>query len=198
MLTSHIYTFFDTLPEFMLKHSADPEVKTEAWRVFSIIYNVESTDPHVHTYRDQLKNLEKLSFDQPQMLMCHQTDFKTIPLRYLCGTLYINFQLLWDPVTKIITSHAKGLEINTFWNIFADELRNACGNIKNPKEMVVADLEGSTCDFLVDIFQESHTLSIKPDFINYRLLLWKAMSMFAEVAEAKTRDVSELFLDFVG
>lgn len=198
LLTSHVYTFFDSLPEFKLRHSTDPEVKAEDWRIFNILYNVEVTEPHVHTYRDQLQNLERLSFDKPQMLMCHQTDFKTIPLRYLCGTLYINFQLLWEPITKIITSHAKGLESNTFWGIFGEELKNVRGNIRTPKEIIVSDLEGGTCDFLADMFQESQRLRVKPDFVNYRLLLWKAMSMFPEVAESKTRDVSELFLDFVG
>lgn len=198
LITSHIYTFFDSLPEFKLRHSTNPDVKAEDWKVFGIIYKVESTEPHVHTYRNQLQSLEKLSFDQPQMLMCHQTDFKTIPLRYLCGTLYINFQLLWEPVTKIIASHAKGLEINTFWGIFGEELKNVCENIRDPKEVIVSDLEGGTCIFLADMFQKTQKLEVKPDFFNYRLLLWKAMSMFAEIAEAKTRDVSELFLDFVG
>ncbi|KAJ8971909.1 hypothetical protein NQ314_000480 [Rhamnusium bicolor] len=196
LLTSHIYIPFEVLSDFKLRSSADPKVPNEDWKVFSICYNVESIESHVHTYRDQLQNLEKLTFDKPQMVMCNQTRFKTIPLRYLCSTLYMNFQLLWEPVTKIITSHAHGLDINTFWNIYGTELNNVYENIRNPREINV-DFVEAKCEFLKILFQENHKLKIRPDFSNYRLLLWKAMSMFPDVAEAKTRNVSELLLNFI-
>ncbi|KAJ8922427.1 hypothetical protein NQ315_004373 [Exocentrus adspersus] len=189
LLTSHIYSFFDNLAEFKLKYSTNPDAKEEKWRVFSICYAVEAMEPQVDTYRNQLQNLEKFYYDQPQMLMCIQTDFKTIPLRYLCGALYINFQLLWEPVTKIIASHAGGLDINVFWGVFGKELKNVCDNIRHPKEIDVYELDDRKCDALAD--------KVKPDFSNYRLLLWKAMSMFPDIAEAKTRDVSELVLEFI-
>ncbi|KAJ8935872.1 hypothetical protein NQ318_019456 [Aromia moschata] len=197
LLTSHIYSMFENLSDFKLRHSEDPDVVPEDWKVFSICYNTESIEPHVHTYRDQLQNLEKLSFDKPQMLMCNQTAFRTVPLRYLCGTLFINFRLLWEPVIKIIESHAHGLEINTFWNVFKAELKNACENVRQRKEISIPLIE-TKCQFLCDLFESSHKLEAIPDFSNYRILLWKAASTFADVAEAKTRDVSELFLNFIG
>ncbi|XP_072378550.1 small subunit processome component 20 homolog [Diabrotica undecimpunctata] len=196
LLTAHVYTAFEHLPDFKLKHSTDPEAHTEEWKVFSLMYKVESIEAHVHTYRDQLQSLERLTFDKPQMLMCKQTAFSTIPLRYLCGTLFINFQLLWEPVIKIITSYANGMEINTFWEIFGEELKLAPQLISAPPEPFV-DLLQSSCTTLGDFYQEIQTFKSKPDFNNYRLLMWKALVSFANVAEAKTRDVSQLLLTFV-
>uniref|UniRef100_A0A6P7FQB3 Small subunit processome component 20 homolog n=1 Tax=Diabrotica virgifera virgifera TaxID=50390 RepID=A0A6P7FQB3_DIAVI len=196
LLTAHVYTAFEHLPDFKLKHSTDPEAHTEEWKVFSLMYNVESIEAHVHTYRDQLQSLERLTFDKPQMLMCKQTEFSTLPLRYLCGTLFINFQLLWEPVIKIITSYANGMEINTFWEIFGEELKLAPQLISSPPELAV-DLLQSSCATLGDFYEEVQTFKSKPDFNNYRLLIWKALVSFANVAEAKTRDVSQLLLTFV-
>ncbi|CAG9813428.1 unnamed protein product [Phaedon cochleariae] len=196
LLTSYIYTFFENIPDFDLSHSTDPDVPLEKWSIFSIIYNVESIVPHVHTYRDQLQNLEKLQYDMPQMKMGIQTPFKLIPLRYLCSVLYINFQLLWEPVMKIIASHAVNTEINEFWNIFGSELKEVCKNSKNPAEYAIVVLEGAS-HLLNEMFQESEKLNSKPDFLNYRILLWKALVQFSSVAEAKTRDTSELLLKFI-
>ncbi|XP_056635303.1 small subunit processome component 20 homolog isoform X1 [Diorhabda sublineata] len=196
LLTTHIYTLFEHLPEFKLKHSTDPEAHIEDWQVFTLMYKVESIEPHVHTYRDQLQCLEKLSFDKPQMLMCKQTSFSIIPLRYLCGTLYINFQLLWEPVIKIIASYATGMESNIFWSIFGEELKNAPKSIISPVDFTLVSIEIS-CTKLKEMFDETLLLKSKPDFVNYRLLLWKALVHFANVAEAKTRDISDLLLDFI-
>lgn len=196
LVTAHLYSIFEDLPEFDLRHSSDPETPKESFKIFTICYKTELIESHVHTYRDQLQNLEKLYFDKPQMIMCNKTEFKTIPLRYLCGTLYINFKLLWEPVIKIIESHAHGLEIGEFWEVFGAELRTVVGRIRNESERKKEDFEVKW-EVLREVVRKSGELESGPDFKNYRLLLWKAMSLFPDIAEAKTRDVSELFLDFI-
>ncbi|CAG9859449.1 unnamed protein product [Phyllotreta striolata] len=194
LLTAHIYAAFEHLPDFQLKHSSDPEVPVEPWKVFSLIYKTESIESNVSTYRDQLQYLEKLDFEKSQMSMCKQTAFKTVPLRYLCGTLYINFQLIWEPVIKIVASHAAGLDINTFWSVFGEELKLVPNSVSLPKNHVVNGTEGDSLD---SISRKLHELTSKPDFVNHRILLWKALESFAHIAEAKTRDVSELMLSFM-
>ncbi|KAG5868691.1 hypothetical protein JTB14_031637 [Gonioctena quinquepunctata] len=197
LITSHIYQAFENISELnSLSHSSDPDSGQESWKIFSICYNVESAVPQVNTYRNQLQNLEKLEFNKPQMKMCIQTPFKTVPLRFLCGTLYMNFQLLWEPVSKIIATQALGLEINTFWDIFGDLLKNVCQDIKCSREHKLNVIE-TPSEFVNNMFQEYYELKSKPDFVNYRILLWKAVSFFANVAEAKTRDVSGLLLQFI-
>ncbi|XP_076264086.1 small subunit processome component 20 homolog isoform X2 [Rhynchophorus ferrugineus] len=179
LLTSHIYSAFESLPCFNLRHSNDPDVPQEKWKVFSLCYEVESIESSVQTYREQLQRLEK-----------------TIPMRYLCGVLYMNFQLLWEPVVNIIESHAHGLPTDVFWPIFGDELRSVVQNVKKPVTFEVDVLE-TDFNILQEQYQESQKVSGKPDFLNYRRLLWKSMTSFADVAEARTRDLSELFLNFI-
>ncbi|CAG9761397.1 unnamed protein product [Ceutorhynchus assimilis] len=195
-LTSHIYTLFETLPEFQLKHTDNPEVPAEPFKIFSLIHQVESIEPLVQTYRDQLQRLEKLTFDKPQMIMCNKTDFRLIPLRYLCGVLYMNFKLLWEPVSKIIESQAHGLDGNLFWDIFGVELKQVVEHIKVKPEIKI-DVIVTDFDVLGDYYQESQKVSSKCDFVNYRLLLWKTLGLCADIAEARTRDVAQLLLDFI-
>lgn len=128
--------------------------------------------------------------------MCKSTHFKKIPLRYLCGALYMNFQLLWDPTINIIVTHAQGLDISDFWSIFVEELKNVVENIKNPTGFQ-DDHSNIDVTFLENLFAKTYEITVKPDFVNYRLLLWKAMTYFPEIAETKTRDVSELMLKFM-
>lgn len=68
--------------------------------------------------------------------------------------------------------------------------------IKCPPEIVRESFDGAA--HLNDVYESSCKLVMKPDYGNYRLLLWKAMTHFVDVAEAKTRDVAELVLDFIG
>lgn len=179
-----------------MSHSSDPDVKPEEWKVFTICYNVESTNTQVDTYRYQLQNLEKLTCGKPQAVMCNQTDFKTVPLRYLCGTLYMNFRLLWDPITKILASYSGGMDTLIFWNIFGEQLKNVNNYIRNPIKDEQYGFK-SNCSFLAQLLEDSQKIISKPDFINYRILLWKCLAHFSDIAEAKTRDVAEVFLDFI-
>ncbi|KAH1010705.1 small subunit processome component 20 homolog [Dendroctonus ponderosae] len=196
LLTSHIYSLFERLPEFDLKHSDDPKVPIEPFRIFTLMHQVESIEPLVHTYRDQLQRLEKLNFDKPQMIMCNKTAFRIIPLRYLCGVLYMNFKLLWEPVCKIIETHAHGLNINEFWSVFSVQLQRTVEQIAKASDLKMDVIE-TNLDTLGDLFQDTQKVNDKSDFVNYRILLWKALGMFADVGESKTRDVSQLVLSFI-
>lgn len=151
--------------------------------------------PQVDTYRAQLQLLEKLNYDRQQIFAIKDTCFVTIPLRYLCGLLYINFKLLWEPVGHLITSYANGLNVETFWNIYVHQLKQAALQIREPIKMNVNHLDVSS-QFLDSVYHEMYELKDKPDFSNYRNLLWKSMNNFPHIAEAKTRDTSELLLDF--
>lgn len=183
--TTHIYSIFEGCLN-----------QTEEFELFTLCQAVESISPQVQTYRDQIKNLEKLSYDKSQMQMIKDTDFNQIPLRYLCGVLYMNFQLLWDPTINIIVTHANGAPLSNFWSVFVKELKEVVEQIRNPVEFIEHQLE-SNCEFLDDLYKAVYCIEVKPDFKNRRLLLWKALALFPETAEAKTRDVSDLLLNFI-
>ena len=190
MLTTHIYSLFEDDLHPVSDNS------TEDWDVLSICYKVESIQPQVHTFREQLRYLEKFNQGKSQVRMAGETIYKMVPLRYLCGVLYMNFKLLWDPVVDIISTHAKNTDVNDFWNVFVGELNLATGNVRNNMETRIDTIEFQY-GFLLTMYERTNNLCVKPDFQNYRLLLWQAMKSFPEVCEAKTRNVSELFLDFI-
>ncbi|KAL3285278.1 hypothetical protein HHI36_019388 [Cryptolaemus montrouzieri] len=129
------------------------------------------------------------------MVMCNQTEFKKVPLRYICGVLYMNFQLLWEPSLKIIETHAHGLDTLTFWSVYGELLRRADSLIETTDELIVDTLE---CEYkkLVEFYEDWQKFESKPDFVNHRILLWRGLTSFPDVAEKKTRDTSELLLRF--
>lgn len=191
LIVTHIYSLFENLSELPEKVTDE---NIEKWNVFSLCYKTESIESHVHTYRDQLQNLQKLSYDKTQGILCKDTEFATVPLRYLLGTLYINFQLLWNPVVEIITSYANGMPILKFWDVFHKQLTDCDDFVKNAKEN---PLKVFVDDFINKLYFEAFKLTNIPDYVNYRLLLWKAMCEFVDVAEAKNRDIVPLMLSFV-
>ncbi|XP_044750615.1 small subunit processome component 20 homolog [Coccinella septempunctata] len=195
LLTTFIYTLFEDIPEFDLVHSTDPDSIKEKFEVFTICHSIESIDPQISTYHSQIRSLEKLSFEKPQMLMCHQTDFKAIPLRYICGVLYMNFQLLWQHTLNIVETHAHGLNISCFWNVYGEQLRRVDEYVLNGFSLTIDEMECeySTLKLFYENWQKSDS---KPDFANYRLLLWKGLSTFPDIGEAKTKDISSLLLKF--
>ncbi|KRT84681.1 HEAT domain-containing protein [Oryctes borbonicus] len=189
LYTTHIYSLFDAILNQQHINA------NEEWSLFSTCYKIQCIRPHVHSYREQLIYFDKLNFDRPQMFLCKETEFAAVPVRYLCGTLYMNFKLLWDPVIKIIASHANGLEMNTFWQVFVEELKMVVVNVAKEEDEI--ETCSFNCDLIDELYSNTYRIEVKPDFSNYRLLLWKAMSFFPEIAEPKTRDVSALLLDFV-
>lgn len=196
LLATHIYSLFDKITEFNMKQEEGAE-KAEAWNVFTICYKTESIEPLVHTYRDQLQLLQKLSYDKPQSLMVQKTDFTTIPLRYFLGCLYMNFQLIWEPIIQLIESYAHGMPAQKFWDVFSNELKGCADRITKQ------EIDSSSCglvtdvDFIYELGENMFKVDNKPDFVNYRMLLWKAMASFADIAETKTRDISVLMLSFI-
>lgn len=176
-------------------------IKTEnndVWKIFSICFDVESLEPNVSTYREQLKNLSHLNFDKPQSTLYKNTDFKTYPLRYLLGVLYMNFKLLWKPTIEIITSQANGMAVfEDFWQVFLNQLHVALKNIENVPDTAITANSNITCDFLSDLYTKIYGINDKPDYHHYRLLLWNCMEEFPDLIHTKNRDVTTIFINFV-
>jgi len=42
------------------------------------------------------------------------------------GNFYVNFKLVWDPITSLVVSHANGQESHKFWDTFSEQLKLAC------------------------------------------------------------------------
>ncbi|KAK7480717.1 hypothetical protein BaRGS_00028085, partial [Batillaria attramentaria] len=118
-------------------------------------------------------------------------------LLYLMGTLLCPMTLLWEPVCELIATHARGLEREQFWGAFSHWLKfaavKAVEELKTPPSSSTDD-EDSLLDKWMEAVLKSER---RPDHASFRNLLWKAMSLFPEKCEPKSRDVVPLFLDFL-
>jgi hypothetical protein len=104
-----------------------PHREGEAYKVLSTIVMAEDIGATVHEYRDKLRRLHLLECSEDKE---RQAVFK-IPLNYLLGNLYVNFKLLWDPVTKLIVSYAKAIPSAEFWPVLLNQLNIAVDQVRN-------------------------------------------------------------------
>jgi hypothetical protein len=66
---------------------------------------------------------------------------------FLLGNLYINFQLLWEPTSKLIASYARGMNITEFWEVFGEKLHLTAQQIKGFNQETVS-LISLNCEYL--------------------------------------------------
>lgn len=140
------------------------------------------------------------------------TKFSLVKWVFILGNFYVNFKLMWDPITSLVVSHAHGMESHKFWSIFSNQLTLAGERTKKGKDekKIASDSEllirlGSRkinlCisddEFVAEFMDSLESQLDNPDHANFRCLLWKAMTYFADVCEARNRDISNLFLDFL-
>ena len=52
------------------------------------------------------------------------TFYSQVALRFLIGSLYNNFSLLWEPIRSLIESHAHGLSRGLFWPVYSEHLEH--------------------------------------------------------------------------
>ncbi|XP_068744813.1 small subunit processome component 20 homolog [Montipora capricornis] len=181
--------------------------------LFQLCVEAEEIPAHFETYRDRLACLQKLRFIRAY--------YDTMPefcleatLLYLFGMLYVNLNLLWDPVIEIISSFTQGSNKKLFWKVYSERLIAAAEKTEKEVNQDSAVHEQAAIRYselagtkpvktLDDIFAWLNSDSLGPrqenraDHANFRYLLWKAMASFPEVAEQNSRDVVPLFLRFV-
>ncbi|XP_063380914.1 small subunit processome component 20 homolog isoform X2 [Cydia fagiglandana] len=196
LLTTHIYKLFENTEP--INKTAQVGGITEKLSVFSMCYSVESTVPSIQEYRAQQNTLQKMVFNTTQYALLKDTDFHLYPLNYMFGVLYMNFKLLWEPVTEFIASYGNSLATDEFWPIFHKNLQTAFDNAKKDLKQFKFDDEFE-CEFdlLKELYAEHNNISERPDVYNYRDLLLKVMTNCIQVCEAKNRDVVVLFLNFI-
>ncbi|KAL8599182.1 hypothetical protein ACOMHN_007898 [Nucella lapillus] len=191
--TLHLLTLFPvSIPVSMEKDNQDEE----QWTSFSLALAAEKVPLTVRDYRRRLMYLRKLDHSLVRGVM-PAGPFTKMPMLYLMGTLLCPMTLLWQPVSELIASHAKGLERDTFWQPFSHWLTLAT----QKAEETPADDEDKRPDpegTLLDKWLSQDRSAERPaDFLSFRNMLWKTMSLFPEKCEPKSRDFVPLFLLFL-
>ncbi|GAB0097332.1 small subunit processome component 20 homolog [Sergentomyia squamirostris] len=196
LLTSHALSQFDHLKEF----SSSGEMF-----LFQLIFTVENTPSSVTTDRNQLRLLQKISHGTLYFKESIESVdlLKWDGLRYLLGVLFINFKRIWEPVLEYIASYALNADRKIFWEIYKQQMENVEENLRQTDES-----SGGFSEYLNNFIPEVKELEVekdnkvlvnlkdKPDFINYRILLWKALSQFGDLQQEKNRDLVGYFLEF--
>ncbi|XP_071832829.1 small subunit processome component 20 homolog isoform X3 [Apostichopus japonicus] len=203
LLTLRILSYIPvTLPEL-------PDAPRGQISVLQICQNAEEVPLTLDTYREKLMHLRKLEFEAVKPSLPDDFDCSEVALRYLMGMLHVNLQLLWEPVIDLIKSHAYGMDKNKFWSIYRSLLLQASSELKTLKPHIphrnrrksLVTVETAKPQNLADLLQDSlkarMSTTDRPDPINFRNLLWKAMATFPDRVEKKTRDLVPMLLDFV-
>ncbi|XP_064627386.1 small subunit processome component 20 homolog [Lineus longissimus] len=173
--------------------------------VFTICLEAEKVPLSVQNYREKLIYLRKLEHGSVQNNLPMEPLFAKVPLKYLLSNLYVNFTLLWDPVGKLIESHARVLSKEAFWSVYEDQLNMAtdlaeraaleCKPAPNRSgDPVTVENLG---DRFVQCQEEVKNSKDRPDHMNYRQLLWKTMQNFPDKCEPRSRILSPLLFRFL-
>nr|CAD7588809.1 unnamed protein product [Timema genevievae] len=178
LVTLHIFSLFERST-----HNTSSNHVLKDWSMFSQCLAAESVLPTVQDYRDKLQQLQALSYETVASSLTCNSAYSQVPLRYLLGVLFVNFQLLWKPVTRLVVSYARGLPSAEFWEVFHEQLSLAVQGVKMLVENPTPLPLGLKCDVLNNLYTRLNYLDDKPDYVNYRILLWNAMTEFPEVEE---------------
>ncbi|KAG7172232.1 small subunit processome component 20 homolog [Homarus americanus] len=200
LLVTHIFSLFPvTLP-------TPPENLGVVENMFQIMLKAESVAVTPWEYKDRLRFLSMIDADH---IMYHRPvsgTYDLAPLLFYLGQLYINYKDVWPPIIQAISSYAQVLPEELFWSLWFSRLKIVShitcevlhGKTVDPQE----DLDFEN-EILLDVVhhlarhQGFTRVPLKPDHLNYRDLLWKAMKRFPDVCEARNRDLVPMFLKFL-
>ncbi|XP_076171321.1 small subunit processome component 20 homolog [Ptiloglossa arizonensis] len=182
LIVTHLYSLFSNVKEIALSD------KNTGESVMELMYLAECISVTVQSYRDRLLHLQSLVFEG-NAVSCLHSKYSELPLRYLIGNLYVNFSLLWEPISKIIATYAVK-ECEIFWPIFLTEL-------KYNHKLTIDHAPLYECDIISKIEVAIQKVNDKPDYENHKILLWKCMAHFTHFCEMKNRDITGLFIDYV-
>lgn len=174
--------------------------------VFQILLKAESVPITPWEFRDRLRFITMVDADHLKPHVPVSGDYNEAPLLFLIGQLYTNYQDLWNPVLKAISGFAYSMPLDVFWPLWFSKLKIASHATQEVllRKQVDPDQDlHLSCSILADVdcILTLHSgyskLPLKPNHLNFRDLLWRAMDKFPDICENKNRDLVPLFFDFL-
>lgn len=109
--------------------------------LFKLLESVEIVPASLNEYRARLLHIQHLDCNKT-FKETYKTveDASDIAVKFLLGNLHINFRPMWDPIVKLIVSHARSSK--TFWSVYEKQLGlcikvdNYVINAADPKEEI--------------------------------------------------------------
>lgn len=174
-------------------HKLDSE--NEESSVYDIMCTLESKQIDVFNYREHLILYDKFRPTSAFMQNNENDSTKQNILRYLIGSLYRNFKLLWEPVIEIIVTYSEILPVDKFWDIFNDQLDKAAKFESLPvKKLDLAAF--SDCALFQDFIKNLNEIPLDADHNNYRYLLWTSLAKFENIIDVKNRNIVGYYLEY--
>lgn len=106
--------------------------------ILETCWSTECVSPTLAEYRQRLKVLRKLDCSSRETIrdaVAKGVIDGRVPLRYLLGHLFINFKLLWEPVSAIIIGYSNTMEPATFWEIYREQMDWVASEILESKPL---------------------------------------------------------------
>lgn len=105
----------------VLINSSEHPHLAERNSLFKLLESVEVVPASLNEYRARLLRIQHLDHnDTFQNTYKTVEDASDIAVKFLLGNLHINFRPVWDPIIKLIVSHAKSSK--TFWPVYNNHL----------------------------------------------------------------------------
>ncbi|XP_062545125.1 small subunit processome component 20 homolog [Armigeres subalbatus] len=183
LLVVHMFSLFNNLPRL--------SIKNEEQTLFEVLYAIETVEPNIHTYREQVMQLKKLEFESNLFQGMSDESFRLDAMRFVLSMLSVNFKLLWVPASEVLQSYAEEFVVSDFWKIYKQQLDYTLECINCPETL--HDENGD--DDCFGLVSEENDEKI--DMINYRVQLLVTLSKLNRVFESKNRDIVEAFLNFI-
>lgn len=201
----------------VLINSSENVHQVERNSLFKLLESVEIVPATLNEYRARLLRIQHLDNNET-FKNSYKTveDASEVAVKFLLGNLHINFRPMWDPVVKLLVSHAKSSK--TFWPVYEKQLEhcvkhnNYVINPAEPKEEFTSKLifrincaviflftlfKHFTGDFIAERYNKLNNTNERVDMNNYRILLWNSMSDFGDLIEHKNKDIVTHFLKFI-
>lgn len=107
--------------------------------LFKLLESIESVPATLNEYRARLLRIQHLDSNETFKTTYNTVeDASEIAVKFLLGNLHINFRPMWDPVIKLIVSHAQSSKY--FWSVYEQQLElsvrqdNYIIKLADPKE----------------------------------------------------------------
>lgn len=89
--------------------------------LFKLLESVEIVPASLNEYRARLLRIQHLDYNETFKEKYNTIeDASDIAVKFLLGNLHINFRPMWDPIVKLIVSHARSSK--TFWLVYEKQL----------------------------------------------------------------------------
>ena len=165
-----------------------PPENVNATAVFKICLQAEMVPISVTQQREKFNHLQNLEAERVVYSIPVGDRFTKVPLQYLLSQFYVNFRPLWEPVMKLLETHAFSMEPAQFWSVYFDFL----------DQLKQSDSEkGLTLNLLEELdFLNLESDTVRLDLTNARSLMWTSMSRFGQTTEREHAVLVPRFLDF--